>query len=140
MTVSTPMIAPVRPLKPCAIASTCSSGGQHEGAQRFEDETDQQERPPPSFFRMESHPRREDGDHDLRNDQQARHPQGRVLTERMRNIHANHRQHRSIGKLKQEHCRHEQNKLPIFGKVENARGRYGLLAVITFTFCVARSP
>ena len=81
---------------------------------------------------METDPRRRDGNHDLRDYDQARHPNGSVIAARGRKIFTHHRQHRRVGKLKESDRGCEQNELPVFAKGEDPRGGNGGLVAPPF--------
>ena len=72
------------------------------------------------------------GNHDLRDYDQTRHPNGRVIAARGRKIFTHHRQHRRVGKLKENDRGCEQNKLAVFGKGEDACGGNGALVAQPF--------
>jgi hypothetical protein len=102
-TVSTPMMAPVmhpddgtgNAIKQLGHGENGVIGaqGQYRGARGFQPKTDQQQGASPPFFGVISDPRSEQGDHNLRDDDQARHRQRRLWLPCHRKLLANQRKH-----------------------------------------------
>jgi len=88
--------------------------GEYQSAQSLDAEPDQQQRLAAEFLGMVSDPWRQDRGDDLRCNDEAGHQQrcGPIFAQRQ--ILADHRKHRGIGKLKQENAAGENVKPQIF--------------------------
>ena len=102
--------------------------GEDAGADRLHREADQQERPAPALLRMEADPRRQKGNHELRRHNQAGHPQRRAVRVGFREVFADHRQHRSVGKLEEHQRTGEEDEPPVLRQIDDPRERHFLLA------------
>jgi hypothetical protein len=103
-TVKTPMVATLMPLQELRDNENriIGCGREQQSANRLRRKADEQQRPTPALLRMKADPRSKNG-HRLRRDDQAGHPD-RHFCSRLRHS-SRSRQHRSVGKPKQQRRR-----------------------------------
>ena len=71
---------------------------------------------------------RQERDHDLRRHDQAGHPQRRSVRVRFRQVLADQRQHRSVGKLEEHQRAGEEDEPAVLRQIERAREVHCLLS------------
>ncbi len=90
---------------------------EQERARSLGAEADEQQRLASPELGPIADPRRQDRDDDLRHDDQSGHEQRAERKLAQRQILADQRQHRSVGKLEQHHCAGEQQQIPVLAQI-----------------------